>query len=360
VNEHFPDRRYAEPAYRPSEEHHVSKAAAAKRPTIMEVARLAGVSHQTVSRFLKYNGDGMKPATSERIRTAIEQLDYRPNLVARAMRNRRTGRLAMLLPAGTAVSALELLAGATAAAHEAGYVVEVVTLGGAPQTWSQRALELSDSGLFEGILSLTRMSLPTQRPGSVPIVVSPDYDDRMRGVGELADASHMAEIVEGLAAYGHRRFLHVAGDYAHASARQRRQVYLDTLGRLGLESHGVADCAWSAEAARQAVLGLPPGSGVTAVIGANDLVAAGAMRGAWERGWKVPEDLSVTGWDNNPVTAFLPPSLTTVDVDHERLGRRVLARLLAALRGEPAPEEDEPITQVIWRESTGPAPERAR
>ncbi|WP_240973553.1 LacI family DNA-binding transcriptional regulator [Nonomuraea composti] len=332
----------------------------AKRPTIMEVARLAGVSHQTVSRYLKFGGAGMKAETSERIKTAIEQLDYRPNLVARAMRNRRTGRLAMLLPAGTAVSALELLAGATTAAHEAGYVVEVVTLGGSPQTWAQRALELSDSGLFEGIVSLTRMSLPTQRPGSVPVVVSPDYDDRMRGVGELADASHMAEIVEGLAAYGHRRFLHLAGDYAHASARERRQVYLDTLDRLGLESYGVIDCRWSAAAARQAVLDLPAGSGVTAVIAANDLVAAGAIRGAWERGLRVPADLSVTGWDDNPVGAFLPPSLTTVRVDHERLGRRVLARLLGVLRGEPTTEDDEPLTQVIWRESTGPAPAQAR
>ncbi|UBU09352.1 LacI family DNA-binding transcriptional regulator [Nonomuraea gerenzanensis] len=337
----------------------MSKGATAKRPTIMEVARLAGVSHQTVSRYLKFNGDGMRPATSERIKTAIEQLDYRPNLVARAMRNRRTGRLAILLPAGTAVSSLELLSGATASAHEAGYVVEVVTLGGASRTWSQRALELSDSGLFEGILSLTPMPLPTQRPGSVPIVVSPDYDDHMRGVGELADASHLAELVERLAAYGHRRFMHLAGDYAHTSARRRRQVYLDTLGRLGLESYTVADCGWSAQAARQAVLDLPGGSGVTAIIGANDLVAAGAIRGAWERGWRVPGDVSVTGWDNNPVTEFLPPALTTVDVDHERLGRRVVGRLLAALRGEAAPDEDERLTRVIWRESTGPAPDRA-
>ncbi|WP_344495415.1 LacI family DNA-binding transcriptional regulator [Nonomuraea monospora] len=334
----------------------MSQGATTKRPTIMEVARLAGVSHQTVSRFLKFNGDGMKPATSERIKTAIEQLDYRPNLVARAMRDRRTGRLAILLPTGTAVSSLELLAGATESAHEAGYVVEVVTLGGPPQTWSQRALELSDSGLFEGILSLTSMTLPVQRAGSVPIVVSPDYDEHMRGVGELADASHMAAIIERLAEYGHRRFLHLAGAYAHASAGERRQVYLDTLHRLGLESYGVVDCEWSAQAARRAMLELPAGSGVTAVIGANDLVAAGAIRGAWERGWRVPADLSITGWDNNPVTAFVPPSLTTVDVDHEKLGRRVLARLLAALRGEPAPEEDdEPITRVIWRESTGPA-----
>jgi DNA-binding LacI/PurR family transcriptional regulator len=321
----------------------------------MEVAKLAGVSHQTVSRYLRFDG-GMKEPTKERIRAAIEQLDYRPNLVARAMRTRRTGRLAVLLPAGTAISSLEMLAGVTAVAHEEGYVVEVVTLGGSSQERSERVRELSDSGLFEGILSLTPLSLQGGRAGGAPVVVSPDYDDEMRSIGEPADAFRMVEIIERLAGYGHRRFLHMAGDYAHPSARCRRQVYLRTLDKLGLESYGIADCDWSADAARQAVLALPPGSGVTAVIGANDVLAAGAIRGAWERGWRVPADLSVTGWDNNPVAAILPPTITTVAVDYERLGRRALTRLLASLRGELIPEDEEPITHVIWRESTGPAP----
>ncbi|MEV0616578.1 LacI family DNA-binding transcriptional regulator [Nonomuraea sp. NPDC050404] len=334
----------------------MSSAGSKKRPTIREVAQLAGVSHQTVSRYLKLD-HGMKEPTRERIRAAIEQLDYRPNLVARAMRNRRTGRLAILLPAGNAISSLELLTGATTAAYEAGYIVEVVTLGAPAGGWPERVLELADSGLFEGILSLTPIALPDRRPGGVPIVVSPGYDDHMRGIGELADASRMAEIIERLAAYGHRRFLHVAGGYEHTSARRRRQVYLDTLDRLGLESHGVADSGWSPEAARDAVLALPEDSGVTAIIGANDLLAAGAIRGAWERGLRVPADLSVTGWDNNALAAIYPPSLTTVAVEHEKLGRRVLRHLLAALRDEPEPADDGPITHVIWRESTGPAPE---
>ena len=69
----------------------------AKRPTIMEVARLAGVSHQTVSRYLRFNG-GLKPATRDRVDAAIKELNYRPNLVARSMRTKRSGRLAILMP----------------------------------------------------------------------------------------------------------------------------------------------------------------------------------------------------------------------------------------------------------------------
>ncbi|GGM14600.1 LacI family transcriptional regulator [Streptomyces fumigatiscleroticus] len=326
-----------------------------RRPTIRDVARLAGVSHQTVSRYLRSDAS-INDAMRKSIRQAIAQLDYRPNLAARAMRNRKTGRLALLMPSGTAVSSLEMLAGATAAAREAGYSVEVVILGDPMESRAQRVLELADHGVFEGILSLTPLpSLPHRATsGGTAIVVSADYDDQMRGIGELADATTVGEIIERLAEQGHRRFLHLAGDYAHTSARARKQVYLETVQRLGLESHGVVDCEWLAERARRAITELPADSGVTAVIAANDLLATGALRGALERGWQVPRDLSVTGWDDNPLGAEMMPSLTSVAVDHERLGRRAVRRLLAVLSGEPEPEEQDLLTQVIWRESTAP------
>lgn len=334
------------------------KPPAQRRPTIIEVARLAGVSHQTVSRYLRFEG-GLKNATSERVAAAIAELDYRPNLVARAMRSRKTGRLALLLPNGTAVSSLEMLAGAAAEAHEAGFFVELVTLAGPPELRAARVLELADSGLFEGIVSLTPLPLPQDRlnaRSNTPVVVSPNYDEQMRGIGEVADASSMVEIVEGLANQGHRTFLHVSGDYAHSSARQRRAVYLNTLQRLGLRSFAVADCSWSAPLAHQAVLDLPEDSGVTAVIAANDSLAAGAISGARERGWEVPRDLSVTGWDNNPVAAAMDPALTSVSIEHAVLGRHAVAQLLTVLGDHPQPPPHGPITHVMWRTSTGPAP----
>lgn len=326
-----------------------------RRPTIRDVARLAGVSHQTVSRYLRADSS-INDAMRESIRQAIAQLDYRPNLAARAMRNRKTGRLALLMPSGTAISSLEMLAGATDAARDAGYSVEVVILGDPMESRGRRVLELADYGVFEGILSLTPLPALPRRAASegTAIVVSPDYDDQMRSIGELADATSASEIIEHLAEQGHRRFLHLAGDYSHTSARARKQVYLETVRRLGLDSHGVIDCDWMAARARQAILELPTDSGVTAVIAANDLLATGALRGALERGWRVPHDLSITGWDNNPLGAEMMPTLTTVAVDHERLGRRAVQRLLAALNGVPATEDPSLLTRVIWRESTAP------
>jgi DNA-binding LacI/PurR family transcriptional regulator len=330
-----------------------------KRATIVEVARLAGVSHQTVSRYLRTDG-GMREETRERVRAAIEELDYRPNMIARAMRDRRTGRLGLVFPPGTAISSLEILAGATKAAEEIGYVVEVVTLGGPPETRHMRVLELADCGLFEGIISLTPLPDVERRAATLPtpVVVYPQYDDAMRAVGELAEASRVADIVDGLAARGHRRFLHAAGDYHHASARLRRDVYLETIESRGLESYGILETDWSPQRACDGILDLPDGCGVTAVIAASDWVAAGVVHGAVERGWTVPGDLSVTGWDNSPVGSVMPPGLTSVDVDNERVGRRAIRRLAAALGTRPPAADGEgPLHRIVWRGSTGPAPQ---
>ena len=128
--------------------------AGVRRPTIRDVARLAGVSHQTVSRHLKHDPT-VSPMLAAHIDQAVAQLDYRPNLVARAMRNRSTGRLALVLPAGDARSPSEVLAGANDAAQRAGFALEVVTLPPG-ELRGGRVAELADSGLYEAVLSRCR------------------------------------------------------------------------------------------------------------------------------------------------------------------------------------------------------------
>src|SRR4051812_20809660 len=124
-----------------------------KRATIYEVAAMAGVSHQTVSRYLRDTG-GLKPATVTKVRTAIEELNYRPNLIARSMRTRRTGRIAILLPATPTSLPLRLMSAAATTAHAAGYAIDILGLEGSGTDRVARAQELADSGEFEGILAL--------------------------------------------------------------------------------------------------------------------------------------------------------------------------------------------------------------
>lgn len=324
-----------------------------RRATIVEVARLASVSHQTVSRYLKFNGEGLKPATRERVESAIEELNYRPNLLARSMRTRTTGRVAVLIPI-LAFNPARMLAGATTTAHQAGYSVEVISPEGGATARTERILDLADTRQVDGIVSLSPVLTDRieKLVTDIPVVVSEDFDDEMRGIGDLADAAPVSELITRLAELGHRRFFHVSGAAQFASARSRATMFLESVERLGLESAGVHEGDWSGESGIAAVHSLPSHRPPTAIIAANDLVAAGVMRGAAERGWDVPGDVSVTGWDNNQIGLFMTPALTTVDVSLEQIGARAMTRLIGTLRNEEPVFGDGPLNHVIWREST--------
>ena len=331
----------------------------APRATSRDVARLAGVAQSTVSYVLAGKGS-ISAATRERVRQAAEQLHYQPNLAARAMRTRRTGRVAavMGLPAYDPAA---MLAGASSAAQAAGYVMDVLHVDGSIETRSERVLELARSGQFEGVVSFTPLlpAVEQDAPAGVPVTVSETFDDEMHATGDLVDASPVVAFVEHLAALGHTRFLHVAGPSHYASAVARRDAYQATVERLGLTSLGVVEGDWSGQAGLDAIRSLPEDAPPLAVIASNDLVAVGAMRGAAERGWSVPGDVSVTGWDNTAVGPYLTPSLTTVDTDRAEAGRRAMRQLVAALNQEPAPDGLPPLTTLVWRESTAPPAARA-
>jgi LacI family transcriptional regulator len=328
-----------------------------KRATIWEVAQLAGVSHQTVSRYLK--GDvGMRPMTREKIDRAVAELNYRPNLIARSMRTRRTNRIAIVLPELTSFVPTPMLRGAAVAAHEAGYITDVVGLEGDESRRAEGVLSLLETGQVEGVQSFTPLSDVAGRAADEewPVVVFGEYDDNMRSRGELADGRAAGEIVRYLAGLGHRRLLHVAGSPDWASARNRRAVYAQTVEELGLESYGIVDGDWSVRSGYEAARGLPAGSGVTAVFAVNDYVAMGVIRGFQDRGLRVPEDVSVFGWDNQEFTAYFNPSISTVDLDREAMGRRAMQALLARIREETEPELQLDLDcRLVLRESSGPA-----
>lgn len=331
---------------------------AAERPaTIHQVASLAGVSHTTVSRYLQ-DKDSLKPKTRIKVEYAVEALDYRPNLVARSMRTRHTNRLAIVLASGAHFPG-RLLAAASRTAHEAGYQVEIVSVEGGARERSDRIDELARSGQVEGILALSPIGLKGKSPNRVPIVENGTYDDKLHSLAELADATEIREIIEYLVSLGHRTFLHVAGAPDFTSARNRKNVYLETIERLGLQSVGAVDGDWSAQSGFDAITALPSDCGVTAVVAGNDVVAMGVIRGALSRGWRVPDDLSVFGWDDEEIGRFATPSLSTVAVDREAQGRAAVHQLLAEIRGEPIPRPTLPtINRLIYRESTAPPPRR--
>jgi LacI family repressor for deo operon, udp, cdd, tsx, nupC, and nupG len=328
-----------------------------KRATIWEVARLAGVSHQTVSRYLRQD-DGMRPDTRARVRQAIADLDYRPNLTARSMRTRRSNRIAIMLPALTTFAPMPVLNGAAAAAREAGYMTDVVSVEGDEGQRTESAMSLLDSGQAEGILSFAPLASGAEAMVRRPnLAVFGEYDDDMHARGTLADGRPAEHIIRHLAELGHRRFLHVAGSQDWVSARNRRAVYSETIAELGLESYGVVDGDWSVRSGYEAARDLPANSGVTAVLAANDYVAMGVIRGFQDNGVRVPEDVSVFGWDNEQFTQYFRPTMSTVNIDRQAVGRQAMLALIALIRNEPGPAPAaDSMFDIIPRGSSGPAP----
>ncbi|WP_275001525.1 LacI family DNA-binding transcriptional regulator [Promicromonospora iranensis] len=335
---------------------------AAVPPTSRDVARLAGVSQATVSYVLTGKG-AISPATRERVLKVAESIGYRPNLAARSMRTRRSGRLAVITGVVAVGNQMRMLTGASRAADEAGYAMETSSVDGTVEDRTERVLELAAGGQYEGILTFVPVLPEALSDGgdTPPVLAATAFDEQMHSAGELAQADLMEVFVHALVAAGHRRFLHVAGSQEFASARARRDTYLACLAGLqsvqGLdaESLGVVGGEWSAESARQAVLALPDDAPPVAVLAANDMLAIGVLRGAAERGWSVPGDVVVTGWDNAAFGAYTMPSLTTVDVDFQAAGRHAMHLLIAALRGEAPPARGPALQRIVWRESSGAA-----
>lgn len=324
-----------------------------RRATSRDVARLAGVSQSTVSFVLTGRG-GISEPTKQRVLEAAAALHYRPNLAARSMRTQQTGHLAVALTVSP-LNPLELLHGATKAAEEAGYVLEVVYVPGDLEARTERLAEIAASEEYEGILSFTPLHpqvLPTEDIRTVVLSLS-EFDEEMHVTGEFTDATPVVEMMERLVELGHRRFLHIAGDPRFPSAIARRTTYLATVERLGVESLGVVGGGWRAQTGFDEIAALPDKTAPFALIAGNDLVATGAIRAARLRGWSVPGQMSVTGWDDNDHSAFLVPSLTTVVQDREELGINSMRRLIAAVRGEPTPPPATGLQRVIWRESIG-------
>ncbi|WP_198667685.1 LacI family DNA-binding transcriptional regulator [Glycomyces dulcitolivorans] len=325
-----------------------------KRPTSHDVARLAGVSQSTVS-FVFTGREGISTPTREKVLRAAAELSYRPNLAARSMRTQRTGRLAVVIPF-PGLNLGSLLEGAVTTAREAGYTVEVVNLSDESDEAAREVDTLLGSFEYEGVLSFS----PLPKPGlpsaeSAPAFLAlTEFDEEMHAIGAFSDARPLVEMMEHLVGLGHRRFLHIAGASDYPAAVARRDAYLATVERLGLESVGVVGGNWSGIHARECVEALADDVLPLAIIAANDVLAAGAIRAAVQRGWSVPGDVSVTGWDDVALSLHFLPSITTVSQDRRRLGAYSMRRLVAAIRGDEAPELETDLQQVIWRESVAP------
>jgi DNA-binding LacI/PurR family transcriptional regulator len=327
-----------------------------RAPNIRDVARLAGVSYQTVSRVLN-NSEALRPSTKERVLEVIDQLGYRPNQAARALVTSRSRTIGVLTSQtahygpGTTLSAIE------EAARDAGYVLSTTSLATSDYDSIRDRLEYLVSQSVEGIVVIAPQvrvfDAIRELDIRVPLVTvdSTQRGDRSLSVDQVTGARlatrHLIDL-------GHRHILHLAGPQDWIDAEARMRGFVDEVVDCDLVAYPPILGDWTADFGHYVGRELLQRGGFTAVFAANDQMALGLLHAFQEGGLEVPRDVSVVGFDDIPEAAHYWPPLTTVRQDFHQIGRRSLALLLGELSGSRGPAHEQIMPQLVVRQSTGP------
>ncbi|WP_221585360.1 LacI family DNA-binding transcriptional regulator [Microbacterium sp. G2-8] len=332
-----------------------SRLAHAGRTTITDVARAAGVSVATVSKVI--NGRyGVAAATNERVMRVVDDLGYESSLVATSMRRSRTHVIGVLV-AEFEPFALQLLHGVSEALSDTAY--DVLAYAGAVSSgshhgWESRSLSRLGGTLIDGAVVVT----PTVRlpETSVPMVaIDPHTGPASPATVDTDNLRGAREATEHLIGLGHRRIAHLRGRGDLESARLREQGYREALQSAGLDvdpaliAEGGYRPAEAAEGAA-ALLDLP--TPPTAIFAANDLSAIETMHVASGRGLRLPDDLSVVGFDDVPEAAATTPPLTTVRQPLAAMGRSAVDLLVRMIDDGAEPTHIRMSADLIVRGST--------
>ena len=341
------------------------------RTSLRDVARLAGVSTSTASRVLSGSTHPVGEGTRRRVLAAADQLNFAPNRLARALVTARSLTIAALVHDIADPYFAEILGGLEDVIGRSGYSLLVASSRRDPakelayieafQAYQVDAIVFAASGLIDPdhVADLATLLDPYRRRGGVVVALS---DNRYQAPSVRAGNFEAAGLaVAHLAGLGHRRIGFIGGPAELSVSERRLAGYRSGLAGAGLDNDAglVVEGDFSLEGGRAAV-GQLIGRGLTAVIGANDMLALGAIRELGELGARVPADVSVVGINNVVMAEYGPVPLTSVQVPTTDLGRRGGELVLALLAGGDDSKDETDIVlapELVIRESSGPPPE---
>ena len=329
---------------------------APRRPVMADVARLAGVSHQTVSRVI--NGSAsIRPSTRERVQRAIADLGYHPNTAARALVTRRS-KIIGIIGSNTALyGPASIQFSIQDAARAAGYFTSLVTLDAVTHDELRGALDYLSRQSVEAIIMIVTqqdaLAVVRSEATAIPLIVV-EGELSGRGLSVGVDQTAGARLAtQHLVDLGHRDIVHVSGPLTWTEARARRAGYVEVMRAAGLAVRADFEGDWTP--ARGYVIGreLVTRNDFSAVFTANDQMAIGVLHAFAQAGIAVPDDVSLVGFDDVPEAAYLNPALTTVRQDFHTVGRRAIELLTAVVDGT---SDTTPLLapELIVRDSTRP------
>jgi DNA-binding LacI/PurR family transcriptional regulator len=329
------------------------------RPVVMaDVAKLAGVSLQTVSRVIN-DSPHVRASTRERVEDAMRKLEYRPNPVARALVTGRSRTLGVVSFDTTLFGPASTLFGIERAAHDAGYFVSIVSLRALTRSSVLSAVERLRAQGVDGILVIAPQESATQAilhlPEDVPVVAAeaaPDESVPLVAIDQVEGARlathHLLEL-------GHRTVWHISGPPDWLEAQDRVRGWRSTLEEWGAAPPPLLVGDWSARSGHELGVELAENPDVTAVFVANDQMALGFLRSLHEARIRIPDDISVVGFDDIPEAGYFTPPLTTVRQNFNEMGRRSLLLLLEQIEsGSRTPTRETVPPELIVRASTRP------
>lgn len=336
---------------------------ARRSPSIKDIARLAHVSHPTVSRAL-HDSPLVNAETAAKIRRIAEEQGYRASAVARGLVTRRTRTIALLTMLDDPASA-EVACGAEESATGLGYATFLVNAQEDPERELRVIENLAERRVDGIIVTSARASaqyLSLLKQLQVPIVLVNDHHpgEPVHTVS-VANQEAIRAVLQYLIELGHRRIAYLGDHNSHRTDTARQTGYKAALARAGiaLAPELIATCEGHSEAAIEAThellrLHTPP----TAVCCASDMMALGAMQAIRARRLRVPEDISVTGFDDLFFASYLVPPLTTVRQPLRQMGQMAMEILFKLMSGQEAPQQTKVEAELIVRGSTAKPPRR--
>ncbi|MBL6276478.1 LacI family DNA-binding transcriptional regulator [Micromonospora fiedleri] len=327
-----------------------------------DVARLAGVSHQTVSRVL--NGHpNVREQTRLRVQAAIAELGYRPNRAARALVTGRSQVIGVVAQNTTLYGPASLLAALEQTAAESGFAVSVGSVRDLDHRSISAVVERHLAHRVAGIVVIAPVESAGEAlerlPNDVPLVTVDGDPRRPMPLVTVDQAAGARAATQHLLDAGHRTVWHVSGPSDWFDSAGRIEGWRAALLAAGVEVPPLVPADWSAAAGYRCGQMLARMPDVTAVFTANDHLALGVLRALHEHGRRVPDDISVVGFDDVPEAAYFIPPLTTVRPDFVAVARASLEMLLAQIETDSGGALRETIApSLVSRQSVAPPPHR--
>jgi DNA-binding LacI/PurR family transcriptional regulator len=335
-----------------------------RQPSIKDIARLARVSHPTVSRALQ-NSPLVNAKTAERIRKIANESGYRASAVARGLVTRRTRTIGLVVTTIADPFTSEVVSGIEQAANDHGYCVFLADSNADPEREKKIVQSFAEQRVDGIIVTSSRVGalyLPLLSEMMVPIVlVNDQHPGAFVHSVMISNQEGSRAIAEHLIGLGHRRIAYIGDQFGYQSDTERHAGYREALDaakipplpELVVHGDGKPEAALKAMDTLLA-LSRPP----TAVCCYNDMTALGAIRSIRMHGLRVPDDISIAGYDDLFVASYTDPPLTTVRQPMRRMGQLAMENLIKLMSGQESVVRIKVKPELIVRESTAKARKR--